>query len=137
MKRFFYIAAIFLFALHLNAQTDKVEALRMSYISKRLELSGSESERFWPLYNEYNDKVRAIRMNLRQSFRKFSDKGGDRDAEDLYQLELRGRQAETDVHRVYAEKIRSVIGVRKYIRLRIAEEDFKREMISIIREKGD
>ena len=91
------------------SQNDKVEALRVAFISKKLELSNAESEKFWPLYNEYNDKVKAIRKNLRQSYRKRSEPLTDQEAEELYQLDLKSKQAEVDIHKQYGDKIKSII----------------------------
>jgi hypothetical protein len=116
---------------------DRVEALRVAFISKRLELTTAESEKFWPLYNEYNDKVRALKKNLRQNYHAKGENATEKEAEDLYNLDLQSRQAETDLHKQYSEKIKAVIGVRKTIRLRLAEEYFKREIIKNIKERGE
>lgn len=117
---------------------DKVEALRISFISKKLELTTAEYEKFWPVYNEYNDKVKAVRKNLRQSYRKKAEGLTDADAEELYTLELQSKQAEADLYKQYSQKIKDIIGVKKLVKLRVAEEQFKREMInSIQQDKGD
>lgn len=115
---------------------DRVEALRMAFISKKLELSNAESEKFWPVYNEYNDKVKAIRKNLRQSYRAKSENMSDKEAEELYQLDLQSRQAENDVHRLYSEKLKAMLGAKKFVKLRLAEEEFKREIIKTLKEGG-
>ncbi len=121
------------------AQTpkDKVEALRVSFISQRLELTNSESEKFWPVYNEYNDKVKAIKKNLRQSYKKGVDNLSEKEAEELYQLDIKSKQAETEVHTQYAQKIKDIIGVKKFVKLRVAEEEFKLEIIKNIKDKSD
>lgn len=116
---------------------DKLEALRVSFISKKVELSVSESEKFWPVYNEYTDKLKAIKRNLRQSYRKKTEYLTEKDADELYQLDLQSKQAELDIYRQYSEKIKAIIGVSKLIKLRIAEEEFKREMINSIKEKDN
>jgi len=114
---------------------DKIEALRMAFISKKLELSTSEHERFWPVYNEYNDKVKAIRRNLRKSYAKKGETMSDNEAEELVQLELQSKQAELDLFKAYSEKMKTIIGIRKLAKLHQAEEDFKREIINTIKEK--
>lgn len=116
---------------------DKVEALRVNFISKKLELTGNESEKFWPVYNEYNDKIKAVRKNLRQSYRKASENLSEKEADDLNQLDLKSKQAEVDLHKTYSEKIKSIIGVKKLVKLRTAEEEFKRQIINSIKEKSD
>ena len=123
--------------LFAQSEKDKVEALRIAFISKRVELTAAEAEKFWPVYNEYNDKLKAIKKNLRQSYRKKAETLNEKEAEELYYLDLQSKQAETDVHKVYSEKIKTIIGVKKVVRLRVAEEEFKREIINSIREKSD
>ncbi len=120
-----------------QSEKDKVELLRVSFITKRLEFTNAEAEKFWPVYNEYNDKIKAIRKNLRQSYRKAPDALTEAEAEELYTLDLKSKQAELDLHRQYGEKIKSIIGVKKSVKLKIAEEEFKREVINSIREKSD
>ena len=133
------LIAVLISTERLFAQTerDKVEALRVAFISKKLELTTSESEKFWPLYNEYNDKIKAIKRNLRQSYNRKGINATTEEAEELYQLDIQSRQAETDVHKQYSEKIKAIIGAKKIVKLRLAEEEFKREIINSIKEKSE
>lgn len=116
---------------------DRVQALRVEFISRRLELSNTESEKFWPVYNEYNDKLQAIRKNLRQNYRKKGTDPTEQEAEDLYRIEMQSRQAEVDVHRQYGDRLKNIIGAKKMVRLRLAEEDFRRELIKTIKDQNE
>jgi hypothetical protein len=109
----------------------------MNFISKKIELSINESEKFWPIYNEYIDKIKAIKKNLRQSYRRKSGALTEKDAEELIFLELQSKQAETDLYKIYSEKLKSIIGSKKMVKLHMAEEEFKREIINSIKEKSD
>jgi hypothetical protein len=138
--RIFLFIVLFSFsgaAFSQQGGNPKVEALRMDFISKRLDLSNNESDKFWPVYNEYNDKLRAIKRNLKQSFHQKSKNLNDGVAEELYQLETQSRQAELDVHKQYAERIKGIIGVKKLVLLRVAEEDFKKVLITTIQDKNE
>lgn len=121
------------------AQTDrdKVEALRVAFIGKKLELTTNEADKFWPVYNEYNDKVKALRKTVRQSFKKGVDNLSEKELEDLYQLEIKSKQAEAELHKAYNDKIKAIIGTKKTVKLRIAEDEFKKEIIKTIQDKSD
>lgn len=121
------------------AQTDrdKVEALRVAFIGKKLELTTNEADKFWPVYNEYNDKVKALRKTVRQSFKKGVDNLSEKELEDLYQLEIKAKQAEAELHKTYNDKIKAIIGTKKTLKLRIAEDEFKKEIIKTIQDKSD
>ena len=120
-------------SLFSQGNKDKVEEMRVAFITKKLELSTSESEKFWPLYNEYNDKIKALRKNLRQSYRKAPDNMTEKEAEELYQLDIKTKQAEAELHKQYSEKIKTVIGAKKIVMLRSAEEEFKQKVLDSIK----
>jgi hypothetical protein len=46
-----------------QAQKERVEALKIGFISQRLNLSKSESEQFWPVYYQYQKELRAAAFN--------------------------------------------------------------------------
>ena len=52
---------------------EKIESLKIAFITKRLDLTSKEAQQFWPLYNEYNDKIKAIKKNLFPSGREQMD----------------------------------------------------------------
>lgn len=116
---------------------NKVEAMRADYISKRLELSAAEAEKFWPVYNEYTDKMQAIKKNLRQAYKRKVEPLSEKDADELYKLDMQSHQAEADVYRQYSEKLKAIIGVKKMIVLRVAEEEFRKVLIKTIKEGGE
>lgn len=44
----------------------KLQALKIAWLTKRLDLSPEEAQRFWPVYNKYTDEIRAIRQDQKQ-----------------------------------------------------------------------
>ena len=139
MRLLYIFILSILLSLCLAAQpgNSKVEALRVAFISKQLELSPAESEKFWPVYNEYNDKLKAIKRNLRGAYHKHPEPLSDADAEDLYKLEMQSRSAELEVHKQYGEQLKAIIGAKKMVKLRVAEDEFKRELIKTIKEHNE
>jgi hypothetical protein len=116
---------------------DKVEALRVAFIGKKIELTTNEAEKFWPIYNERNDKIKVLRKNLRQAYKKGVDNLSDKELEELLQLDIKSKQAEAELYKTYTEKIKAIIGTKKTVKLHIAEEEFKKEIIKTIQEKSD
>jgi hypothetical protein len=127
----------FISVLNIKGQPDRerIELLRVNFISKKTDLTNSESEKFWPVYNEYNSKIKAIKRNLRQHYKQKNEVISDKEAEELYNLEQQSRQVEFDLHKLYSEKIKSIIGLKKFVKLRLAEEEFKQEIINTLKEK--
>lgn len=53
----------------LNAKAqdgEKLQALKIAWLTKKLDLSPEEAQRFWPVYNKYTEEIRSIRQEQKQ-----------------------------------------------------------------------
>jgi hypothetical protein len=121
----------------LKAQNPKVEALKIDFITQKLSLTESESKSFWPLYNDWSDKLKAIKKNYRQAMRNLPEEMTDKKAEEIINLEIQTRQAELELEKQYNEKIKGIIGIKKLGKLKQAEFEFKRKVLETIKQQGD
>ncbi len=73
MRKLFIITIMSVFALNISAQeTPALDSVmeahyrteKKALISEALKLTDEEGEKFWPLYNEYNEKVAAKNKEL-------------------------------------------------------------------------
>ncbi|HTC00344.1 MAG TPA: hypothetical protein VK705_06645 [Ferruginibacter sp.] len=65
-----YISILFLFIFSCaNAQTtpladnqkmQNIEALKIAFISRQLDLTPDEAQRFWPVYNQYSNEIHIV-----------------------------------------------------------------------------
>jgi hypothetical protein len=63
MKRFVLFAFLFLAGLTIRAQNgNRLEALKIAYITNKLNLSPEEAQKFWPIYNQYSLELKVARM---------------------------------------------------------------------------
>jgi hypothetical protein len=46
---------------------SRIEALKIAYLTKKLNLSTDEAQKFWPIYNEYMGEIRKTRIDARQN----------------------------------------------------------------------
>jgi hypothetical protein len=46
---------------------SRLEALKIAYISKKLNLTPEEAQRFWPVYNQYSAEIKQVRKNSIQT----------------------------------------------------------------------
>ena len=44
---------------------ETVEAIKIAYFTKKLNLTPDEAQKFWPIYNQYFDELRQIRQQNR------------------------------------------------------------------------
>ena len=142
MKRFityFYLLVFGFIAITAIAQPgtkrDKIEALRVSFISQKVNFTPQEAQSFWPLYNEYNDKLELNRKTFKQQYGPNKDLSINTEKEaELYLLaELNLKQKEFELYKEYYEKFKKILPLKKVAMLRRAEEDFKKELIKNIK----
>ena len=118
-----------------GTKRDKIEALRVSFISQKVNLTTQETQLFWPLYNEYNDKLENVKKTFRQQYIKDVDFSNvsDKQAEAYLNAELSVKQKEYELYKEYFEKFKKILPIKKIALIRRAEEDFKKELIKNIK----
>lgn len=141
--KFTYISFLIvwlMFSIRLSAQPlgskrEKIESLRVTFITQKINLTTQEAQAFWPLYNEMNDKIEAVRKSFRSQYNKNTNYNfaTDKEAEAYLNAELTLKQKEFEIYKEYDEKFRKVLPVKKVAALRRAEEDFKKEIIKSIK----
>lgn len=135
----FFILAMFVLNIGFaqpDSKREKIDALRASFIAKKLNFTTAESQAFWPLYNEMNDKLEAARKTFRSQYNNASnyDFKTDKEAETYLAAELSLKQKEFELYKDYYDKFKKILPVKKVAALRRAEEDFKKEIIKTLKE---
>lgn len=54
--------------------TQSIDALKMAYISKELNLTPDEAQKFWPVYNGYSNELKKARKDFRQDDLAFEER---------------------------------------------------------------
>jgi hypothetical protein len=64
MKRILlFICFALSFMLGVAQNGERLEALKIAYITKRLDLSPEEAQKFWPIYNQYAEELKMTRKD--------------------------------------------------------------------------
>lgn len=106
---------------------DRVEALRIAFFTEKLQLTPEESQNFWPLYNEYQEKEKSIRKSYRDD--KSLELMSDAEAEQLIQNSFEMEEQMLSLKKDYYQKIRKVLPVRKLALLSRIERQFKERLL--------
>lgn len=119
-----------------NPKKEKIEALKIGFITQQLNLSAKEAQLFWPLYNELTDKLEANQNYMRQ-FLKTTNKSEltDKEADELINADMNALKKEADLHKEYYEKFKKVLPITKVAQLRLAEHAFRKEIIKHLKAK--
>ncbi|UYZ59785.1 hypothetical protein [Hymenobacter latericus] len=109
---------------------ERLESARVAYITEKLALTPEQSQRFWPLYNEYTDKRRALRREGGQTMRgKDFTTMSDREIQAALDQQFATRQNELNLDKDYVKRFQKVITLRQVAQLQQAEREFTKALI--------
>lgn len=120
-----------------KGKREKIDSMRVAFFNEKMELTQEEAKKFWPIYNEHQEKKDALRKELRKAFKKQEDGSemSDEELEKLMQLRFETDQKIVALDREYHEKYKSAIGIKKTAKLYKAEVQFKKELLKMMRER--
>ena len=117
---------------------EKVEALKIGYITQKLSLTPDEAKLFWPVYNKMEEEIKTLRKGMKEKA-EMEDANilllSDADAEKLMNDMISMRQKESEVIKKYSVELKKVIPVQKVILLFKAQEEFKRELLKQLKDR--
>ena len=113
MKKYLYIlfiAILGLSTIQLTAQEkgNRVESLRIAFITKKLDLSPDEAKGFWPVYDKYDEEMRKV-------IKEHREKGGS-------ELEL--EEKKLNIRKKHKNDFLKVISDKKFDSLIKAESEW-------------
>lgn len=139
MKLKYILPLFLLFAFTAFGQGNKekreqVKALKASYFTTQLNLSSDEAAKFWPVYNEYEQKQYELRGNkMKQLIKKIEDSGAnisDKDA-NTYLKQLEDNEEELlNLRKKLVNDLKPIIGPVKTLKLFKAENDFNKKLLA-------
>jgi len=117
---------------------ERIKSLKVAFITERLNLTSEEAQVFWPLYNEHESNIEAIKRKERvdvlsklQDFEYLTESEASRLLDKLLDLEAEKH----GLHIAYMERMSEVLGAKKSFKLIRAEEDFKKRLLKEIQKR--
>jgi hypothetical protein len=96
---------------------ERIQALKVAFITQKLHLTASEAEKFWPVYNQYDNEIMQLRA---------SDKNGD---------VLENEQKLLNIRKKYKSSFENILGPQRLNDLYNAERDFRNVLIQRLKER--
>jgi hypothetical protein len=127
MKKFLLSILLILSAfVSVNAQdvdpakrAEKIQALKIAFISQKLELTSSEAENFWPVYGQYEKDVKQLYGNQKNN--------------DVIENE----EQLLNIRKKYRPKFEKVLGKPRMNKLFSTEKEFRGVLLQQLKKKGN
>lgn len=134
------LALLLLFTCSIYAQEkskdkkEQIKALKVAFFTTELDLNHQESEKFWPLYNTYDDKQFEIRHKKMKAFKSKMNndalsKMNDKDATALLsQIETADEELFL-LRKKFTKSLKTVLPAVKILKFKKCEDDFYRKLL--------
>jgi len=122
--------------LTLSGQTqqfEKLNAYKIGFFTKRLDLTSKEAEKFWPAYNNYQDQKNKILLERRSIIRDFNQNAASLTENQLTELGDKladGMAKESGLSADLHKKLKEILPPEKVIRFYQAENQYKAQLLN-------
>ena len=116
-----------------NPNRDKLNAYKIAFFTRKLNLSPAEAEKFWPVYNEFQNQKTLIqqdRMSIMKDFNLNESTLNDKQLDEMADKLVADMVKESNLAVTFNKKIKEVLAPAKVIKLYQAENQFKAELLS-------
>lgn len=139
MKTLTTVLFILSFSLITFAQSnrDKIKTLKIAYITEKLDLSEKEAQKFWPIYNNFEEAYSKSRTEASDARKKINfETITEEQAEQILKYSrLKDNERQT-LENNYFYNLSKIISAKKIILLHKIEDDFKRKMFDEYKKRG-
>lgn len=126
----------------IDEKREKIKAFKVSFLTTELELTSTEAEKFWPIYNAYDDKQYELKyLKMKTYLRQLKDENlknlSDKEATTLLsQIESTDKEI-YQLREKYMSNLKKVLSAKKILLLKKSEDDFNRKLLQQYRDKGN
>lgn len=122
MKKYFTLFLLFIGSISFSYgqktnHNEKIQALKIAFITQRLQLTPTEAEKFWPVYSQYENEMKILLVN---------QKGRD---------VLETEEKVLNIRKKYKPDFEKIVGNERMNRVFNAEQDFRRVLIKQLKNK--
>ncbi|GAA4467118.1 hypothetical protein GCM10023093_22410 [Nemorincola caseinilytica] len=118
---------------------ERIHAAKMAYITDRLKLQADQSVRFVPVYNEYEQDLRAIRKQYMKKYNVKDVDGKTREnkmaARQKLEEDLDYQQQVIELKRRYNDRFLKVLSQEQLSDLYVAEKEFRQLLMQRLKQR--
>lgn len=130
------LVTFFAFGQASKSERENIRKQKLEFFNSKLDLSKIEAEKFWPIYNDYQNRKNKISSEKRALMRYYIENSDYISAVEIAEtLEkyLSYEKQETDLLLSYSEKLRKVLSDEKVLKVYVTEVQFKDYLLKQLR----
>ena len=142
MKKISIIIFLFFFSVGVGLsqqgreRQNKIYAAKVAFFTERLQLTPGEAEKFWPVYNDYQnqrDKIIQDRKNTTEYYIKNANNLSDKEIDQILNDYINYQKKETALLENFNNQLKTILPERKVIKVYITEIQFRNYLLGQLR----
>lgn len=121
-----------------NSKRDRIKSLRTGFFTQQLELSSADAEKFWPIYNQYDESLYNLRHKERTQIWKVIREEGHQltveKAEELLHTLQELRKEETLLKEEVEKKLLETFNAKMVLLVKKTEYNFHKHLLESVKE---
>jgi len=116
-----------------NTSRERLNAYKIAFFTRRLNLTSREAEKFWPVYNEHQRQKNAIQVERSSIIRNFNQNENNLSDNQLTEIGdnlISTYVRETDLAESFHKKLKEILPPAKVIRLYQVENQYKTQLLN-------
>lgn len=124
-----------------DEKREKIKAYKVSFLTTELELTPTEAEKFWPVYNAFDDKQYELRHQKMKTYMRKLDDDKINSISEKEAATLLSQMESTDkelylLREKYISNLKKILSAKKILKLKKSEDDFNRKLLKQYRDKA-
>lgn len=124
-----------------DEKREKIKAYKVSFLTTELELTSAEAEKFWPIYNAFDDKQYELRHDKMKTYlsRLDDDKLNSMSEKEAATLLCQIESTDKELYLLrekYISNLKKILSHKKILKLKKSEDDFNRKLLKQYKEKA-
>jgi len=113
----------------INEKRESNEAVKIAFFTSKMQLTTTESQNFWPVVNEMEAELKALKDKNAQGKMMMKDKNteeiSDQELEDMMDARIQMGKEKVDILIKYHEKFKKVLPIQKLAKYYQSTKEFK------------
>ncbi len=116
-------------------RAERLRALWVAYVTQELELTAEESEKFWPVFNEFKLAEREIKKQKRKIARQDPKNMTETEVDQYFETMMQLEEEMIALRRKSYQNMKQTIPAQKVVQLPALERAFKKKILELVQER--
>jgi hypothetical protein len=108
---------------------ERIKALKVAFITEKLQLTESEAQKFWPVYNAFEESTHKYRRDFYKQRNTDVANLSEQEAKTILNGLIKTEKEKHKLKEQFMADLLKILPAKKIIKLKITEDEFNKQML--------